>query len=158
GEAGIGKSRLVQVLKDQVAGEPHTRLECRSLPYYQQSALYPIIELLPRLLPWQPDTAPDEQLDQLAQALRQYRLPVEEAMPLLAPLLSLALPEDRYPSLPFSPERQRQKTFEVLLTMLLEPVAHRPVLFILEDLHWTDPSTLELLALLMDQIPTVSFC
>src|SRR5262249_1417644 len=55
GEAGIGKSRLVQVPKDQVAGESHTRLECRSLPYYQHSALYPIIELLPRLLPWQPD-------------------------------------------------------------------------------------------------------
>src|SRR5262245_50039379 len=75
GEAGIGKSRLVQVLKDQVAGAPHTRLECRSLPYYQQSALYPIIELLPRLLPWQHNASLDEQLDKLAQALRQYRLP-----------------------------------------------------------------------------------
>jgi class 3 adenylate cyclase len=158
GEAGIGKSRLVQVLKDQVAGEPHTRLECRSLPHYQQSALYPIIELLPRLLPWQPDASPDEQLDQLAQALRQYRLPQQDTMPLLAPLLSLPLPEDRYPPLTFSPQRQRQKTFEVLLTMLLEPAAQRPVLFILEDLHWTDPSTLELLELLMDQIPTVSLC
>jgi class 3 adenylate cyclase len=112
GEAGIGKSRLVQVLKDQVAGVPHTRLECRSVPYYQQSALYPIIELLPRLLPWQPDASPDEQLEQLAQALRQYRLQEQETMPLLALLLSLALPEDRYPPLPFSPERQRQKTFE----------------------------------------------
>src|SRR5712691_7145517 len=158
GEAGIGKSRLVQVLKDQVAGEPHTRLECRSLPYYQHSALYPIIELLPRLLPWQHDAAPDEQLDQLAQALRQYRLPEQDTMPLLAPLLSLAIPEDRYPPLPFSPERQRQKTFEVLLAILLELSAQRPVLFILEDVHWTDPSTLELLTLLMDQIPTVSLC
>jgi predicted ATPase/class 3 adenylate cyclase len=158
GEAGIGKSRLVQVLKDQVAGEPHTRLECRSLPYYQHSALYPIIELLPRLLPWQHDASPDEQLDQLAQALRQYRLPEQETMPLLAPLLSLAIPEDRYPPLTFSPERQRQKTFEVLLAVLLEVAAHRPVLFILEDVHWTDPSTLELLDLLMDQIPTVSLC
>jgi hypothetical protein len=130
GEAGIGKSRLVQVLKDQIAGEPHTRLECRSLPYYQQSALYPIIELLPRLLPWQPDAAPDQQLDQLVQALEQYRLPEQDTMPLLAPLLSLSLPEDRYPPLPFSPERQRQKTFEVLLAMLLELAAHRPVLFI----------------------------
>src|SRR5262245_50413602 len=158
GEAGIGKSRLVQVLKDQVAGEPHTRLECRSVPYYQHSALYPIIELLPRLLPWQPDASPDAQLDQLAQALRQYRLSELETMPLLAPLLALALPEDRYPPLPFSPERQRQKTFEVLLAMLLELAAQRPVLFILEDVHWTDPSTLELLDLLMDQIPTVPFC
>src|SRR4030095_10049219 len=120
GEAGIGKSRLVQVLKDQVAGEPHTRLECRSLPYYQHSALYPIIELLPRLLPWQPDAAPGAQLDQLAQALRQYRLPEQETMPLLAPLLSLAIPEDRYPPLTVSPERQRQKNFKALLNLVLD--------------------------------------
>jgi class 3 adenylate cyclase len=158
GEPGIGKSRLVQVLKDQVTSEPHVRLECRSLPHYQNSALYPIIDLLHRRLQWQHDVSPDEQLDQLVQALRQYQLPEQEAMPLLAPLLSLTLPEDRYPPLTFSPQRQRQKTFEVLLTMLLEPAAQRPVLFILEDLHWTDPSTLELLDLLMDQIPTVSFC
>ena len=96
GEAGIGKSRLVQVLKEHVAGEPHTRLECRSVPYYQHSALYSIIELLPRLLPWQHGASLDEQLDQLADALRQYRLPVQDTMPLLAPLLSLAIPEDRY--------------------------------------------------------------
>jgi predicted ATPase len=158
GEPGIGKSRLVQVLKDHVTSEPHARLECRSLPHYQHSALYPIIDLLQRLLPWQHNASPEEQLHTLTQALSQYRLPVQETMPLLAPLLSLPLPEDRYPPLPFSPERQRQKTLEVLLAMLLEPSAQRPVLFILEDLHWTDPSTLELLDLLMDQIPTVSFC
>jgi class 3 adenylate cyclase len=130
GEAGIGKSRLVQVLKDQVTSEPHTRLECRSLPHYQHSALYPIIDLLQRLLHWQPDASPEEKLDTLAQMLGQYRLPVQETIPLLAPLLSLPLPEDRYPPLTFSPERQRQKTFEVLLAMLLELAAHRPVLFI----------------------------
>jgi class 3 adenylate cyclase/predicted ATPase len=158
GEAGIGKSRLVQVLKDHVAGEPHTRLECRSSPYYQHSALYPIIELLPRILPWQHNASPDEKLDQLAHVLSQYRLPVQEAIPLLAPLLSLAIPEGRYPPLTFSPQRQRQKTFEVILAMLLELSALGPVLLILEDLHWTDPSTLELLDLLMDQIPTVSLC
>ena len=128
------------------------------LPHYQNSALYPIIDLLHRLLQWQHNASPEEQLDTLAHALSQYRLPVEETIPLLAPLLSLPLPEDRYPPLTFSPQRQRQKTLEVLLAMLLEPSAPRPVLFILEDLHWTDPSTLELLNLLMDQIPTVSLC
>src|SRR5262249_1212467 len=89
GEPGIGKSRLVQVLKDQVTSEPHARLECRSLPHYQHSALYPIIDLLQRLLPWQPDASPEEKLDTLAQALSQYRLPEQDTMPLLAPLLSL---------------------------------------------------------------------
>jgi class 3 adenylate cyclase len=142
GEAGIGKSRLVQVLKDHITSEPHTRLECRSSPHDQQSALYPIIDLFQRLLRWQHDASPDEKLDTLAHALSQYRLTVQETIPLLAPLLSLPLPEDRYPPLTFSPQRQRQKTLEVLLAILLETAASHPVLFILEDLHWTDPSTL----------------
>ena len=87
GDAGIGKSRLVQVLKDHVTSEPHTRLECRSSPHDQHSALYPIIDLLQRLLQWQHNASPDEKLDQLTHALSQYRLPVQEAIPLLAPLL-----------------------------------------------------------------------
>jgi class 3 adenylate cyclase len=99
GDAGIGKSRLVQVLKDHITSEPHTRLECRSAPHYQHSALYPIIDLLQRLLQWQHHASPEEQLDTLAQALSQYRLQEQEALPLLAPLLSLPLPEDRYPPL-----------------------------------------------------------
>jgi hypothetical protein len=54
GEAGIGKSRLVQVLKDHVAGEAHTWLECRGSPYYQHTALYPVADLFQRWLPWRP--------------------------------------------------------------------------------------------------------
>jgi class 3 adenylate cyclase len=78
GEAGIGKSRLVQVLKDHVTSEPHARLECRSSPHDQHSALYPIIDLLQRLLQWPHDASPEEKLDTLTQALRQYRLPVQD--------------------------------------------------------------------------------
>jgi class 3 adenylate cyclase len=89
GEAGIGKSRLVQILKEHVANEPHVRWECRSLPYYQNTALYPIIDLLQRILPWQPDDAPEEKLATLARELSQYRLPVEESVQLFAPLFSL---------------------------------------------------------------------
>ena len=79
GEAGIGKSRLLQVLKDHVADEPHTRLECRSSPYFANSALYPIIDFLQRMLRFQVDDTPEEKLDKLGQYLRQYRLPVEES-------------------------------------------------------------------------------
>ncbi len=156
GEGGIGKSRLVQVLKEHVTGEHHVWLECRSSPYYQHTALYPLIGLLQRTLHWQPHDAPAEKLTKLEQALSQYRLPVEEAVQLLAPLLSLPLPEAHYPSLHLLPQQQRQKTFETLLAILLEQAEHHPVLFILEDLHWTDPSTLEFLTLLIDQIPTIA--
>src|SRR5262249_55601723 len=66
------------------------------------------------------------------------------------------LPEDRYPPLNLSPQQQRQKTLEVLVAILLEQAERHPVLLIVEDLHWTDPTTLELLNLLIDQTPTAS--
>jgi predicted ATPase/class 3 adenylate cyclase len=156
GEAGIGKSRLVQVLKDHVAEEPHTRLECRSSPYYQNTALYPITALLQRTFQWQPDESPEAKLRKLEQTLGQFRLPLEETVPLFATLLSLPLSESRYVPLPWTPQRQRQKTLESIVAMVLEQAERRPVLFILEDLHWTDPSTLELLDLLIEQTPTVA--
>jgi predicted ATPase len=156
GDAGIGKSRLVQMLKEHVANEPHIRWECRSAEYAQNTALYPLTDLFQRTLQWQPDETPDEKLGKLEQALSQYRLPVEDTVPLFAPLLSLPVPEHRYPLRNVSPQRQRQKTLETLVALLLELAKRQPVLFILEDLHWTDPTTLELLGLLLDQTPTAS--
>src|SRR5215470_5410164 len=94
GEAGIGKSRLVQTLKDHVANEPHVRWECRSVPYYQNTALYPLTNLFQRILQWQPNNTPEKKLVILEQALSQYRLPLEESVQLFAPLLSLPIPED----------------------------------------------------------------
>src|SRR5205807_6901337 len=95
-------------------------------------------------------------LGKLEQALSQYRLPVEDTVPLFAPLLSLPVPENRYPLLNLSPQRQRQKTLETIVAILLELAERQPVLFILEDLHWTDPTTLELLGLLVEQLPTTA--
>src|SRR5215471_15134461 len=151
-----GKSRLVQVLKERVTDEQHVQLECRSLPYYQNTALYPIVDLLQRLSPWQPHDAPEEKLAILVRELSQYRLPVEESVQLFAPLLSLPVPEHAYPPLHLSPQRQRQQTLEALVAILLEQAERHPVLFIVEDLHWTDPTTLEFMNLLIDQIPTAA--
>jgi len=88
--------------------------------------------------------------------LSQYRLPLGESVPLFAPLLSLSLPENRYTPLNVSPQRQRQMTLETIVAILLELAERQPVLLIVEDLHWTDPTTLELLGLLLDQTPTAS--
>src|SRR5262245_55447068 len=144
------------MLKDHVAQEPHVRWECRSLPYYQNTALYPLTDLLQRTLQWQPDETPDEKVGKLEHILSQYRLPLEETVPLFAPLLALPIHEYRYPSLNLSSPRQRQRTLETLVAILLELAERQPVLFILEDLHWTDPTTLEWLNLLIDQTPTAS--
>src|SRR5438132_7883687 len=144
------------MLKEHVANEPHIRWECRSSSYFENTALFPVTDLFQRLLRFQTEDTPNEKLGKLDHALSQYRLPVEDIVPLFTPLRSLSLPENRYPLLNLSPQRQRQKTLETIVAILLELAEHQPVLFILEDLHWTDPTTLEWLNLLIDQTPTAS--
>jgi class 3 adenylate cyclase len=155
GEAGIGKSRLVQVLTAQVATEPQAWLTpCQCSPYHQHSTLYPLIELLERVvLRFDREESPLQKLGKLEGFLVRYGLPLAEDMPLLAALLSLPLPADCAP-LTVSPEQQKQKTLQGLLALLLRIAAQHPVLFVMEDLHWVDPSTLEFLSLLVDQGPT----
>jgi class 3 adenylate cyclase/tetratricopeptide (TPR) repeat protein len=153
GEAGIGKSRLAQVLHEHIAAEPHTRVEWRCSPYTQQSPLHPVIAHLHRLLRWHPDDTPTETLGALEAKLAASGLALPEAVPLLAALLSLPLPE-RYPPLTFTAQQLKQKTLDVLLAWLLAEATRQPVLFMVEDLHWVDPSTLEFLTLLIDQGPT----
>ncbi len=156
GEAGIGKSRLVQVLKDLIADETHTRLECRSSPYHQNTSLYPMIDLLQRTFRWQGLSTREEKVEALEQVLGPSHLSLAETVPLLAALLSQSVPEDRYPPLELSPHRQRQKTLELLITLIVEQAERRPLAFILEDLHWADATTLELMGMLIDQVPTSS--
>jgi predicted ATPase/class 3 adenylate cyclase len=153
GEAGIGKSRLVEVLRERVRSAGATRIVFRCSPYYQHSALYPVIDHLQRFLQWQRDEAPEAKFDTLERVLRTYRLPLEDVLPLFAALLSVPLPE-RYSPLNLTPQRQRQKTHEALVAWLLEEAERQPVLTVWEDLHWADPSTLDVLSLLLDQVPT----
>src|SRR4030095_6649773 len=138
------------MLKEHVANDPHTRWECRSAEYYQNTALFPLVELFQRIWRFEAYETSDAKLEKLASALSQYRLPLEEAVPLFAPLLSVSMPENHYPPLNLSPQRQRQKTVKTIVALLLAQAEQHPVLFILEDLHWTDSSTLELLNLLID--------
>ena len=139
GEAGIGKSRLVHMLKAQVAHQPHTCWECRSVSYFEHTALFPLTDLFQRLLQFHAAETPEEKCGKLEQMLSQYRLPLGEAVQLFAPLFSLSVPEQAYPPLHLSPQRMRQRTLEALVAILLELAEQHPVLFILEDLHWTDP-------------------
>jgi class 3 adenylate cyclase/DNA-binding winged helix-turn-helix (wHTH) protein/tetratricopeptide (TPR) repeat protein len=155
GEAGIGKSRLVQAFTENLAGEAHTRIACHGSPYYQQSAFYPLIAQMQQRLRLSRDDPLQERLRMLEEALALYGFALEEVVPLFAALLSLPLPE-HYSSLPLTPERQKQKTLEALLAWLLKEAERQPVCFIMEDLHWVDPSTLEFLSLLIEQVPMTS--
>jgi predicted ATPase/class 3 adenylate cyclase len=152
GEAGIGKSRLVRSLREGLEDVAHTRLECRCDPYHQHTVLYPVIDLLHRSL--QADGDNTDTTQRLERLVQHCHLEREESVALLAPLLALTLPADRYASLQLSPQQQRQRTLETLLAMVLALAEHQPMLLIFEDVHWVDPSTLEWLGLLLDQGPT----
>jgi DNA-binding winged helix-turn-helix (wHTH) protein/predicted ATPase/class 3 adenylate cyclase len=153
GEPGIGKSRLVQALKEQCTAISPTQFEWRCSPYHHQSPWYPVIAQLHRWLQWHQEQTPEERLHTLETALATTGLEIPDAVPLLAALLSLPLPAS-YPPLALTPQRQKQQTLECLLAWLLAAATQRPVLFLVEDLHWSDPSTLELLTLLIDHGPT----
>ena len=156
GEAGIGKSRLVLVLKEFVADDEPGRaasvIEWRCSPHYQDSGLYPATECLGRILRLRPSDPAPAGLDKLEAHLKVLGLDDPERLALFASLLSI--PSDgRFPTPALSPQRQKEKTLEALIDWLAEQAGRRPVLFIVEDMHWVDPSTLEFLGLLLDQRP-----
>ena len=114
GEPGIGKSRLVEILKDAVASEPHALCQCRSLPYFQHTWLYPFIELLERALAIDRGDSLDTKLQKLEGLLRRYQLDLTTTVPLFAVPLSLPLPETRYAPLTMTPQQQKQQTFRAI--------------------------------------------
>ena len=153
GEPGIGKSRLVQEFKEQLGHEGVTRIEFRCSPYHQNSALYPIIDHLQRLLQFAREDSPAAKLEKLQHTLSHYHFPQAETVPLLASLLSLPHPEG-YPPITGSPQKQKEKTQAALVAWLVEEAEKAAVHCTWEDLHWADPSTLEVLNLVVDQAPT----
>jgi class 3 adenylate cyclase/predicted ATPase len=152
GDAGIGKSRLVQVLMDRVANEPHRRLELRCSAYYANSPLYPVIELLPRVLGWSREDGDEARLEKLETFAMKRGISSIEGLPLLASLLSLR-PSARLPLPPMSPERQKQRTLQTLVDMVLALTTEEPVVLVVEDLHWVDPTTADFLGVLIDRGP-----
>ncbi len=147
GEAGIGKSRLVQRFHDQIAGTPHTWLATGAGAFYQNTPFYPISEMLRQLLG---DAPPEDQIAQLASRLMLTGIKPAEAVPLIAPLLNLPLPPE-YPVSPLSPEQQRRRLLATLIDWVLGSAHVQPLVIATEDLHWADPSTLELIELLVEQ-------
>ena len=153
GEPGIGKSALVDILRREARAEGLTRVTFRCSPYHTNSALHPVVEHWKRLAGWQPEDDGLARLAKLESSLAPYRLPRAEAVPLLASLLSLPL-DDRYPRLDLAPEQLKERTEDALVALTLEEAERQPLLEVWEDVHWADPSTLDLLGQLIDQAPT----
>jgi class 3 adenylate cyclase/DNA-binding SARP family transcriptional activator/predicted ATPase len=147
GEPGIGKSRLVAALDEWIENEPHTRMRYFSSPQRQDSALHPIIAQLERAAGFEREDTPEGKLDKLAVLTAAS----SEDVALLAELLSLPT-EGRFRPLQLTPQRKKEKTFEALLRQLDALARRRPVLMLFEDVHWIDPSSRELLDLLVERV------
>jgi class 3 adenylate cyclase/tetratricopeptide (TPR) repeat protein len=150
GEAGIGKSRLVQRFHEQIAGTPHTSVETAAAPFFQNTPFYAIAEMLREIVAWRPGAPAEEQFTQLESALLLAGLKPAEALPLIAPLLDVPIPAKYPPSAP-SPEQQRRRLLATLVELALGTARVQPTVITTEDLHWADPSTLELIELLVEQ-------
>uniref|UniRef100_Q02DC3 non-specific serine/threonine protein kinase n=1 Tax=Solibacter usitatus (strain Ellin6076) TaxID=234267 RepID=Q02DC3_SOLUE len=157
GSAGIGKSRLSYELKHHAAQNPAAWLiECFCSPFHSSSALYPIVDFLERaILDPERNASAEQKLKHLEGMLAEYALDLKTHVPLLAPLFAIPYGEP-YQTLELTPEKQRTMAMESLLSLLLERAYRQPVLFVLEDVHWADPSTLELMGMLVDQVPSVA--
>jgi class 3 adenylate cyclase len=155
GEAGIGKSALVEGLRARVRAEGLPRIAYRCSPYHTTSAFYPVITHLEHLLQLAPDDPPATRLVKLEAGLRPYGLSLAEMVPLLAGLLSIPFPAERYAPLTVTPQHQKQQTLDALLAWMVAEAERQPVLVAWEDLHWADPTTLEFLGLVIEQAPTV---
>jgi class 3 adenylate cyclase len=153
GEPGIGKSRIAQTILERLSAEPHTRVRYFCSPHHQDSALYPSIAQLERAAGFRREDTADQRLDKLEAVLAQGT-DLNDVVPLLADLLSIPT-GDRYPALNLTPEKRKEKTLQAQLAHVAALAARRPVLMVYEDVHWCDPTTRELLDLLIDRVPTL---
>ncbi len=150
GEPGIGKSRIATALQERLRDEPHTWLCCFCSPYHGNDPLHPIIGQLTRAAGLERDDAPEARLEKLEALLAPTSPPVDDVA-LLADLLSVPT-AGRYPPLDLTPRRRKERTFEALLRQLELLAGQRPVLMVYEDVHWIDPTSRELLDLMVERV------
>jgi len=150
GQAGIGKSRLTQGMRERIQerdSEPHASLHYQCSPFHLNSPLHPFIEELESSAGFAREDAPAQRFEKLEAALADLVPHMEDALPLFAALLSL--PAGQYPPLQLSPQKQKEKTLEALIDRVRGLTRRGPVMIAIEDIHWIDPTSQDLLELLV---------
>ena len=149
GEAGIGKSRISETVRERIGAESCVRIRYQCSPYHTETALYPAVAQFSAAACIDPQDAPEINLDRLEKLL----LPTTsaDAAPLFAALLGIPA-EPRYGPLNLTPELQKARTLRALADQLFTLARRNAVLFLLEDVQWLDPTTRELLDLVVDPI------
>src|SRR5713101_7667008 len=149
GEAGIGKSRLVQEFRDRIVAERHTWLECATAAFFQNTPFYAVADMLQQTFHWHSNQN-NERRPALEASLAATGIEIDEGVPLIAALLGLPL-GDKYPPLRMPPDLQRKRLLATLVAWTFGSAKAQPLVIATEDLHWADPSTLELIELLVEQ-------
>ncbi len=150
GDAGIGKSRSIEALQEALADEPHARIHLQCSPYHSDSALYPVIQYLGRTAGFAATDAADARIEKLGALFAQRSASDPAALPLLAELLSIPLTATA-PS-PQTPAQRKASTLALIVDEFLRMGENAPVLIVLEDAHWIDATTLEMMMRLTDSI------
>ncbi len=153
-EAGVGKSRLLSAFRQGLAEQTLESFQVRCSTFHQNSAFYPISEFLSRLAQLRSEDSDEAKLGKLESMLNHYGIPLQPVVPLFVDLLSIPL-GPRYSVVEGTPERRKQKTIEALVELMFAASESQPLLLTIEDLHWVDPTTLEFLSVLIDQIASV---
>ena len=154
GEPGIGKSRTIEALCERLRDRPHRRLRYFCSPYHQTSALFPVVQRLERAAGFAQADTSEQELAKLEALLALSTSNVTSVVPLFADLLSVSV-GDRYAPLDLNPWQQKEKTLEALANQLPGLAAVQPLLLIWEDAHWADPTSLELLDLVVDRVQSI---
>jgi predicted ATPase len=141
-------------LLERLATEPHIRLRFFCSPHHQQSALYPVTTLLNQAAGFQREDTIAVRLDKLEALLSQGRSDLAEALPLIADLLTIPT-DGRCKPLELSPQRRRQRTLATLVAQIDALAVNQTVMMLFEDAHWSDPTSLELMDLLVDRVPAI---
>ena len=149
GEAGIGKSRITEALREAAAAEPHVLWRYQCSPYHADSALHPVIQQLGHAAGFTAEDTTERRLDRLEALLGATVDDVGAAAPLVAALVGLD-GESRYGALSLTPVQRRNQTLALLVRQLAGLAGRTPVLWVVEDAHWIDPTTLELIELALD--------
>ncbi|MGB8628285.1 MAG: adenylate/guanylate cyclase domain-containing protein [Xanthobacteraceae bacterium] len=151
GEAGIGKSRIVENFRQMVSGPSQLILRYQCSPYHVDSALYPVITELERTAKMASTEASSVRLEKIEGLLQEEGLNLDEMLPVLAALLSIAT-GDRYPPPDLDPQRRKERTLSVLVERIINLGAKNTVLMVVEDVHWADPTTLEFFGRLIQKL------
>jgi len=154
GEPGIGKSRIAESLLSRLDGEPHARLRYFCSPHHTHSPLYPFIVQLEQAAGFEPGSDATAKLDKLEALLKPSATNLARDVALFAELLGLPA-DERYPALAVSPAQKREMTLTSILAQLDSVAAQSPVLIVIEDVHWIDPTSLDLLDRLVARVATM---